>query len=103
MIRKTNVVIVSGSSGLIGSALILKMASQYNMVGLDNVGYPFPPPEAECVCLDITSDTNMDFHSNLKMWLIRERYIHYEKELLPSYWFSLSVQFHTCSKKGDSF
>ncbi len=61
MDSKKNVVIVSGSSGLIGSALILKMASQYNMVGFDNVGYPFPPPEAECVCLDITSDSNMDF------------------------------------------
>lgn len=59
--NKTNVVIVSGSSCLIDTALILKMTSQYNMVRLDNVGYPFPPPQAECFFLDITSDFNMDF------------------------------------------
>lgn len=61
--QKTNkeVIIVSGSSGLIGSALIHKIASLYRLVGLDNVGYPYPPAEAECVCVDITSDASMQF------------------------------------------
>ncbi len=49
-------IIVSGSSGLIGTSLIHKLAKDYQIVGLDNVGYPFPPPQAECVCFDITSD-----------------------------------------------
>lgn len=39
------VVIVSGSSGLIGTALINKLAKNYQIVGLDNVGYPFPSRE----------------------------------------------------------
>ncbi len=54
------VVIVSGSSGLIGTALINELAKNYQIVGLDNVGYPFPPPEAECICIDITSDESME-------------------------------------------
>lgn len=53
-------IIVTGSSGLIGTSLIQRLAKNYQMVGLDNVGYPFPPPEAECICIDITSDTSMD-------------------------------------------
>ncbi len=61
--RNTNkeIIIVSGSSGLIGSALIHKIASQYRLTGLDNAGYPYPPAEAECVCLDITSDESVKF------------------------------------------
>jgi UDP-glucose 4-epimerase len=55
------VIIVSGSSGLIGSALIHKIAPLYKLVGLDNVGYPYPPAEAECICVDITSDESMKF------------------------------------------
>jgi UDP-glucose 4-epimerase len=52
-------VIVSGSSGLIGTALINKLSEQYRVAGLDNIGYPFPPITAECVCIDITSDESM--------------------------------------------
>jgi UDP-glucose 4-epimerase len=61
--RNTNkeIIIVSGSSGLIGSALIHKIASKYRLVGLDNAGYPYPPAEAECICLDITSDESVKF------------------------------------------
>ncbi len=58
---KKELIIVSGSSGLIGSALIHKIASQYWLAGLDNAGYPYPPAEAECVCLDITSDASVKF------------------------------------------
>ncbi|GHB87528.1 NAD-dependent epimerase/dehydratase family protein [Persicitalea jodogahamensis] len=48
-------VIVTGSSGLIGTALVKRLAERYRIVGFDNTGYPFPPKEAECVCYDITS------------------------------------------------
>ncbi|NEN23811.1 NAD(P)-dependent oxidoreductase [Cryomorpha ignava] len=58
---KTEVVIVTGSSGMIGSTLIHKLAEKYHVVGFDQDGYPFPPVEAECVCVDLTSDDRMDF------------------------------------------
>ena len=57
---RKEVIVVSGSSGLIGTSLIHRLAKQYQVVGLDNVGYPFPPVEAECVCIDITSDDSMN-------------------------------------------
>lgn len=57
--NRREVIIISGSSGLIGTALIHKLAPHYRLVGLDNTGYPFPPAEAECVCLDITTDKSM--------------------------------------------
>lgn len=61
MKNKTEVVIITGSSGLIGTALIHRLAPQFRIAGLDNTGYPFPPKEAECVCMDITSDESMAF------------------------------------------
>lgn len=54
------VIVVSGSSGLIGEALIDQLAKKYLVVGLDNVGYPFPPITSECICIDITSDQSME-------------------------------------------
>jgi nucleoside-diphosphate-sugar epimerase len=59
--NKKEVIIVSGSSGLIGTAVIHKIAPQFRVVGLDNAGYPYPPAEAECVCMDITDDKSMKF------------------------------------------
>jgi len=61
MKNKTDLIIVTGSSGMIGSALIHKLAEKYQVVGFDQDGYPFPPIEAECVCVDLTSDDRMDF------------------------------------------
>lgn len=58
-IPEKQLVVVSGSSGLIGSALIKKLAGKYQVIGLDNAGYPYPPPEAECVTIDITSDEDV--------------------------------------------
>jgi len=61
--RNTNkkIVIVTGSSGMIGSALIHKLAEKYQVVGFDQDGYPNPPVEAECVCVDLTSEDRMAF------------------------------------------
>jgi nucleoside-diphosphate-sugar epimerase len=58
---KNEVVIVTGSSGMIGSTLIHKLAEKYHVIGFDQDGYPNPPVEAECVCVDLTSDERMDF------------------------------------------
>lgn len=53
------VVVVTGSSGLIGSALIRALAGRYEIVGFDRAGPPHPPPEAHCVFVDLTSDESV--------------------------------------------
>lgn len=50
------VIVITGSSGLIGFNLIEKLAPQYRIVGLDRVGPPYPPLKAECVNFDITDE-----------------------------------------------
>ncbi len=55
-----DVIIVTGSSGMIGSKLIHKMAAHYRLIGLDKAGDPFPPTEAECICVDLTSDESVE-------------------------------------------
>lgn len=52
------VVIVTGSSGLIGHAVIKALAPTYLLVGFDRAGPPYPPLEAECVIVDVT-DTDL--------------------------------------------
>ncbi len=53
------VVLVTGSSGLIGAAVCKALAKDYQVVGFDRDGYPYPPPEAECVCVDISSTASV--------------------------------------------
>ena len=48
------IIIVTGSSGLIGSRLIKQLAHQYQVVGLDKEGSKYAPIEAECISFDIT-------------------------------------------------
>ncbi|HKZ65679.1 MAG TPA: NAD(P)-dependent oxidoreductase [Chitinophagaceae bacterium] len=48
------VILVTGSSGLIGTRIIQRLAANYRIVGLDKEGNPYPPKEAECVNFDIT-------------------------------------------------
>lgn len=64
------VVLVTGSSGLIGYPLIQRLATRYNVVGFDRAGPPHPPPVAECVSVDLTSDENV--RAGLR--LVRERH-----------------------------
>ena len=59
MTSQKDIVLVTGSSGLIGSALIRRLASQFQVVGFDREGNPYPPIEAECVCVDITSQESV--------------------------------------------
>jgi hypothetical protein len=54
------IVIVTGSSGFVGSALVEKLASRYRMVGFDRESKPHPPPQAECVCIDLGDETTID-------------------------------------------
>lgn len=53
------VVLVTGSSGLIGSCLCKALAKDHQVIGFDRDGYPYPPPEGECVCVDMGSDTSV--------------------------------------------
>lgn len=52
-------VLVTGSSGLIGSAVINSLAERFRIVGFDRDGSPHPPPAAECICVDLTSEQSL--------------------------------------------
>ncbi|HEY9568571.1 MAG TPA: hypothetical protein VIR38_10810, partial [Thalassobaculum sp.] len=54
-----DIVIVSGSSGFIGSAVIEKLAGRFTLLGFDRDVPPHPPPAAECVCIDLTDDRSI--------------------------------------------
>ncbi|HEY2863864.1 MAG TPA: vitamin K epoxide reductase family protein [Casimicrobiaceae bacterium] len=53
---KREVVVITGSNGFIGSALINTLASRFALVGFDKIASHSPPPAAECVCIDLTSE-----------------------------------------------
>jgi UDP-glucose 4-epimerase len=53
------VVLITGSSGFIGSAFIEAFAGRFQLVGFDREGPPHPPPEADCVLVDLTSDESV--------------------------------------------
>jgi len=55
-----DVVLVTGSSGFIGSALINKLAGRFALVGFDRIASRTPPPAAECVCIDLTHEDGLE-------------------------------------------
>ena len=58
-IRRAAPILITGSSGLIGAALIRRLARTYTAIGFDRAGDPHPPPQAECVCVDLTSEESV--------------------------------------------
>ena len=52
-------VIVTGAGGFVGNAVIEKLAGRYDLVGFDREMPPHPPAAAECICVDITSDSSV--------------------------------------------
>ena len=66
----TDVVIVTGSSGLIGASTVRRLARRLRVVGFDRAGNARQPKEAECVCVDVTSDKSV--HAGLE----RVRYVY---------------------------
>ena len=58
-LNEKEVIIVTGSSGLIGTRIIKKLAKKYRMIGFDKAGNPYPPKEAECVSFDLTSEESI--------------------------------------------
>lgn len=57
--QKKEVVIITGSSGLIGGQLMRRLRHEFCVVGFDRDGEPQPPCEIECVCVDLTSDESV--------------------------------------------
>lgn len=69
--EKKGIIAITGSSGLIGSALVERFVSEgYLVVGLDMEGPPYPPAEAECIYVNLTSDQS----TQDAMALIEERH-----------------------------
>lgn len=57
---KGDVIIVTGSSGYIGSALVKSLAADYRVLGFDRDTAPHPPKEAECICIDLTDQDSLE-------------------------------------------
>lgn len=55
-----NTVIVTGSSGFIGRPLVERLAKNYTVVGFDRELPPHPPVVAECVCVDLASQSSIE-------------------------------------------
>jgi len=52
-------IIVTGSSGLIGYPVAQRLAQRHGVVGFDREGPSHPPPSAECLEVDLTSDEDV--------------------------------------------
>ncbi len=63
-------ILITGSSGLIGYPLSQRLADQFGVVGLDRQGPPHPPPNVDCVSVDLTSDESVQDG----LTYVRERY-----------------------------
>jgi nucleoside-diphosphate-sugar epimerase len=59
MTNNQKVVVVTGSSGLIGYAVANRLAEEYKVFGFDRQGPPHPPPSTECVEVDLTSEESV--------------------------------------------
>ena len=60
MLAEKPVVLVTGSSGYLGAAVVRRLHERYRVVGLDRHSPPHPPHQAECVCFDITDQDSVD-------------------------------------------
>jgi len=64
------IVLATGSNGFIGRKLVARLAERYQVVALDRGRPPDPPPGADAVELDLTSDESV----RLALQRVRNRY-----------------------------
>lgn len=53
------IIIVTGSSGLIGSRIIERLVPHFQVIGFDRNGNPFANERVESICIDIKSDESI--------------------------------------------
>lgn len=58
--RNKPVVLITGSSGLIGKRIIDRLADQYQCIGLDKIGNPKANIKSENICFDITDKASIE-------------------------------------------
>ncbi|MCI0465164.1 MAG: NAD(P)-dependent oxidoreductase [Gemmataceae bacterium] len=64
------IVLITGSSGFIGSAVVEHLAEQFAVIGLDREGMPQPLGATDCVDVDLSSDESVE----LALRYVRERH-----------------------------
>jgi nucleoside-diphosphate-sugar epimerase len=52
-------VLVTGSSGFLGYPVAKRLGNSFNVVGFDRRAPPHPPPVAECLYVDVTSEASL--------------------------------------------
>jgi nucleoside-diphosphate-sugar epimerase len=59
MTESKDTIIVTGSTGFIGSALVKKFASRFALVGFDRMTTHQPQPPVDCIYIDLTSEDSI--------------------------------------------
>jgi nucleoside-diphosphate-sugar epimerase len=59
MDRRRNVVLVTGSGGLIGRAAVRRLGESYTVVGFDRPGAAHPAAAADCIDVDVAYDDSV--------------------------------------------
>jgi len=59
MNEQKDTILITGSSGRIGYPLAKRLAESFNVVGFDRRAPSHPPPSAECLYVDLTSDESL--------------------------------------------
>ncbi len=59
MMTEREIVLITGSSGLIGSAVAMRLHPLYHVIGFDRPGEPHPPAQIECIDFDVTSEESV--------------------------------------------
>jgi len=59
MTEQKETILVTGSSGRLGYPVAQRLAESFNVVGFDRRAPSHPPPSAECLYVDVTSDDSL--------------------------------------------